>query len=113
MGWGEPLVCRPAGVEGLNPEVRKTLDRFAQFLRVVNDAPRDENGRAVVPAAAIRYANGEDVSPLACTGLTARWCPIHGDCTCPETYSSIDRDLDDGACPLHQPHGPHPEPGGE
>lgn len=32
-----------------------------------------------------------------CTGLTARWCPICGDCCCRENAS----DLDDPDCPLH------------
>lgn len=30
-----------------------------------------------------------------CTGMSARWCPIHGDCACP-----VDR-FDSETCPLH------------
>lgn len=33
------------------------------------------------------------------TGVTARWCPACGDCTCPEDA----RDLDTPGCPLHDP----------
>lgn len=32
-----------------------------------------------------------------CTGLSATWCPIHGDCECPEPAEG----LDDPWCPLH------------
>lgn len=39
---------------------------------------------------------------LLCDSVTARWCPVHGDCTCPE-----DGDLDDEACPLHSPDSLH------
>lgn len=36
-----------------------------------------------------------------CTGLTARWCPIHGDCTCHGD------ELDDSLCALHSPASEH------
>lgn len=49
----------------------------------------------------------------ACTGLTAVWCPVHGDCTCP--YENDDpnqgRTMDDAGCPLHAPESPHAEGG--
>jgi hypothetical protein len=34
---------------------------------------------------------------VKCTGLTASWCPIHGDCVCPDGWDG----MDDPACPLH------------
>lgn len=36
-----------------------------------------------------------------CTGLTARWCPVHGDCVCEGD------NLDDARCPLHAPSSTH------
>ncbi len=45
-----------------------------------------------------------------CTGLTAAWCPIHGDCTCTRSHDSdtmrdepsgTEPTMDDDACPLH------------
>jgi hypothetical protein len=45
-----------------------------------------------------------------CTGLTARWCPIHGDCVCPEGW---DGDMDEPDCPLHASASQHAEPGRE
>ena len=36
-----------------------------------------------------------------CTGLTARWCPRCGDCTCPVG------DLGEQECPLHGPYSVH------
>lgn len=44
-----------------------------------------------------------------CTGLTAVWCPVHGECTCPFEDDNPDngRTLDDPACPLHAATSPH------
>lgn len=44
-------------------------------------------------------------SAMGCTGLTARWCPVHGACSCPR-----DGDLDSPSCPLHAPGSDHAEP---
>jgi hypothetical protein len=35
-----------------------------------------------------------------CTGLSAVWCPVHGDCACPYEVDSR-RVGDNRACPLH------------
>lgn len=44
----------------------------------------------------------------ACEGLTARWCPRCGTCTCPRGDSDLgDSDLDDPSCPLHAPTSDH------
>ncbi len=37
---------------------------------------------------------------VACTGVTAKWCPIHGDCLC-----------EDPQCPLHSIASTHAEGG--
>jgi hypothetical protein len=49
---------------------------------------------------------GRWVSLEGCTGIAARWCPIHGGCTCPEGY---DADLDYYGCPLHSEKSSHAE----
>lgn len=37
-----------------------------------------------------------------CTGLAARWCPNHGDCTCDPIAADLgDRSHGDFGCPLH------------
>lgn len=41
----------------------------------------------------------------ACTGLTARWCPRCGDCSC-EPYPA---DMNDPSCPLHAISSEHAE----
>ena len=117
-GSGMARDCLMPPLDADSPEgVQYT--RFRDFLRILNDCPRDGQGRYVVPASAVRYANGEDVSPLSCTGLTARWCPVHGTCTCPEgsfdgnsQYLLAEVEADE-ACPLHDLASSHPEPGGE
>lgn len=42
-----------------------------------------------------------------CTGVSATWCPVHGDCTCPPDpdprYLNADR------CPLHDSASSHAE----
>lgn len=52
------------------------------------------------------FADPEQLTKLAfemrrriegCTGVTAAWCPVHGDCTCADRLVAMD---DDG-CPLH------------
>lgn len=39
-----------------------------------------------------------------CTGLTAVWCPVHGDCRCREREQGNYNDRD---CPLHAPGSSH------
>lgn len=41
-----------------------------------------------------------------CTGVSAVWCPIHGDCACEDRESG---DLDDKDCPLHGWNSTHAE----
>jgi len=47
----------------------------------------------------------------ACTGQTAVWCPIHGDCSCPYLYGDPTNGptLDDDKCPLHKLESAHGE----
>ena len=40
-----------------------------------------------------------------CTGAVARWCPIHGPCTCEDEYLIDGRN--DPECHLHGPTSPH------
>lgn len=40
-----------------------------------------------------------------CTGIFSRWCPRHGDCTCPEPELSLDSET----CPLHGSRSAHGE----
>lgn len=47
-----------------------------------------------------------------CTGVAARWCPVHGTCACPDRV--LDGDwhgvgLNDPACPLHASTSSHAE----
>lgn len=43
-----------------------------------------------------------------CTGVTASWCPIHGDCTCPRKKDG-EREEEDPKCPLHSLSSDHAE----
>lgn len=35
-----------------------------------------------------------------CTGVSAAWCPVHGDCTCPQNEGGLAEEQD-AECPLH------------
>jgi hypothetical protein len=63
-----------------------------------------EHLRAVTPASLGEAGTLVQVQfPFCCTGLTAMWCPLHGDCTCPDGEPG-----DDPGCPLHAPEAEHP-----
>lgn len=53
-------------------------------------------------------------APATCTGSTAVWCPVHGDCACPNVNDDPQEGptLDDASCPLHAPTSTHGEEGG-
>lgn len=50
---------------------------------------------------------------VKCTGIAATWCPICGDCTCPERGHDVrdvggrDFSAGEGTCPLHRTDGRH------
>lgn len=41
----------------------KQIERFRNFLRITNDAPKDEQGRSLISEQTMRYVRGEDVDP--------------------------------------------------
>lgn len=38
---------------------------------------------------------------MACSGISARWCPVHGDCICQAAEENDLPDLNHTDCPLH------------
>lgn len=42
-------------------------------------------------------------------GVTVRWCPRCGACTCPEQDGTPDRWVEDSLCPIHGPRSSHDE----
>lgn len=79
-----------AGAEGVDSQVREAAEMLVGFA----------GGQIVWP-------RPESFLDPACTGLTARWCPAHGDCTCPRD-PGIETDMDDEGCPLHGSESDHP-----
>ena len=43
-----------------------------------------------------------------CSGVSAVWCPIHGDCCCARSEDGDIYAMDDPDCPLHSRQSPHP-----
>lgn len=83
-------------------------DDTAQYL----DGPHVVLGEPVRDKAMPYGQVAVTITDLSCTGVTAAWCPNHGDYTCPDAESPDDRwqrPLDDPRCPLHAPSSPHGE----
>jgi hypothetical protein len=52
-------------------------------------------------------AEGEIVPETAgCTGVSASWCPVHGDCSCPRLDTG-EREEEAQDCPLHGEKSAH------
>lgn len=46
---------------------------------------------------------------VECTGVSASWCPVCGDCTCPR-MSTGERKKESSQCPLHGEKSTHADP---
>ena len=89
-------------------ELHDVRDELERQLTEAREAKRELGLRWLRSAQSVVNELIDPAAPAAarCTGLTARWCPVHGDCTCPQ-----DSDLDSPDCPLHAPLSSHAEPG--
>jgi len=54
-------------------------------------------------------ARADEIESRLCTGISARWCPTHGDCSCPTNDDGEVYEMDDWNCPLHAPESNHAE----
>lgn len=63
---------------------------------------------SVPPAREQGGGQGEGAADAECTGVAAKWCPIHGDCECIEP-DDLEEPVRDDACPLHSPVSTHAE----
>jgi hypothetical protein len=57
-------------------------------------------------------AEADRLEATTCTGVGACWCPLHGDCTCPQVGSDDTgwyRSLNGHDCPLHAVASSHAE----
>lgn len=88
-------------------------DDYAAARRIFNEVKRD--GRRVLTLPEIQrvidaHTAATAATAAACTGLTATWCPVHGDCRCERADGDpYEGPSDDGACPLHAHDSPHAE----
>lgn len=64
----------------------------------------DSPSQRDVLSAFMDFIEGAPSNP--CTPVEARWCPRHGDCTCPQ--ESGWEDLANEGCPLHRMTSEHP-----
>jgi len=78
-------------------EVVLNLDRDRNGVGHIVFSPSQARGLA---DALNRKAN--EAEGHVCTGISATWCPIHGDCTCADR-----EDLNDYDCPLHSSSSDH------
>jgi hypothetical protein len=70
----------------------ETDDADLAYIRLRATCDAEDDGDLSVLLATVNEAR--------CTGVSARWCPIHGDCTCPDDYTDIHY-LNAEGCPLH------------
>lgn len=84
------------------------FDSILDGLRLVGVLTRLIEQSRAEGAAAERARVRAEQHPTAeaaiCTGISARWCPVHGDCTCPD-----ESDLCEEWCPLHGLASSHAE----
>lgn len=71
------------------------------FCAVLKTAP---DGGPSLRACDCRGHGGAPV----CTGTSAQWCPVCGDCKCPDRELG---DLNGPGCPLHSNSSDHATPG--
>lgn len=83
------------------------LDAIRMFWDETSGASTDElralgaSLRAAYPRVREAAQARDPVEDVACTGVTARWCPVCGDCNCRPAW-------DGPTCPLHSSSSPHP-----
>ncbi len=83
-------------------------DRFA-----ADDDSDEATCGTCVRAGSNPYPAGAPVGEPACEGgMTCRWCPRCGNCTCPVEQNDPDGWNDDDLCPIHGAKSQHAEPVG-
>lgn len=93
---------------------RKDLQAAVYLVRGTEQGIEEER-HDILPDGSIQpplvLGRVSSTAPAICTGSTATWCPIHGDCTCPHLNDDPQegRTLDDASCPLHAPASAHGE----
>lgn len=50
-----------------------------------------------------------ELETITCTGISAAWCPLCGDCICRDEEGNAPDGLDHPDCPLHAFASPHAE----
>lgn len=117
----EHIVTRMAGLVGAGIEMH--------YRPHTCDAPSDGNcsicrgiAARIAPTVAsviypwsVKHARDAAAAqpPPVCTGVAARWCEIHGDCTCPEPEPdrTVDQPpMNSHGCPLHGANTKHGDP---
>jgi hypothetical protein len=82
------------------------VDMTYDVLRTWVDHDPEDNALVFTHRIKIRPESmemGMMLEGLRCTGMAARWCAIHGNCTCGEGIG------DDEHCPLHGSDSAHAE----
>lgn len=109
--WLGPLLRLGARMAsaGLTPEhiTRIDVDRLRELEADADsrlDARAERHDRGVPPSD--RTPDRRATMPVACTGISAAWCPIHGDCTCGPNEMH-EPALCDEHCALHSPTSTH------
>lgn len=100
----EPLRAAMVDTADARAAIGEYRERESARLGATPEAPPR---RTLTAAARARLDAVVDRYRPRCTGLTARWCPLCGDCSCGDGEAV---ELNDPACPLHAPTSQHGEP---
>ena len=100
---GAPKVAREFSIYATGDPIEGPIDLFG-YVDTWQSGGLVWHLFEVLPKVTVRTA--------ACTDLSASWCPVHGDCTCPrDSENEVFEDAFD--CPLHGKHSTHAEVGAD
>jgi hypothetical protein len=69
------------------------------YINLKPSDPRALNGGSIIKLSDL--VNAEVSLGEPCSGVTASWCPVHGECACDDRDDAAARTFEDPACPLH------------
>lgn len=105
-GWAGAVSFFVDGNQGLLPAVEpEEMRRRAKLTRDTADA----DARKLEIDLGATSPTVAPVMPPGCTGLVASWCPVCGDCSCPQDEDGGRIAFEDAGCRLHGPKSKHAE----
>lgn len=96
---GAVVLTLEALASNIGVDLEEAGDRELARVTALDPLSRADRHRAKVAEGCAVNERGRFVEE-ECTGVSAKWCPVHGDCTCPHDPEGWCTG-EDPACPLH------------